>query len=210
MNMLDLGRLRIAPVQRDPFDFFIVPGFVRPDALLALAEDFPRIDSAGSFPADAIPAGPSFLDLLRQLQAPAVADAVGEKLGIDLGSRPRLLTVRGRCQARDGAIHTDSRTKLVTVLIYLNRDWAQGGGRLRLLRSADDIEDYAAEVPPDAGTLLAFRRSERSWHGHLPFVGERRSLQLNWLTSEGVLRRERVRHAVSAALKRILPFGSSR
>ena len=45
------------------------------------------------------------------------------------------------------------------------------------------------EVPPTEGTLLAFRRSNNSWHGHKPFSGLRRVIQFNWVTSEAVVRR---------------------
>ena len=50
-----------------------------------------------------------------------------------------------------------------------------------MLRSKTDIEDYAAEVPPIGGTMLAFLRTDHSWHGHTRFVGERRMVQLNYL-----------------------------
>jgi len=30
------------------------------------------------------------------------------------------------------------------------------------------------EVPPSDGTLVAFKRSDNSWHGHKPFSGKRR------------------------------------
>ena len=50
-----------------------------------------------------------------------------------------------------------------------------------MLRSSSDIEDYAAEVPPLGGTVLAFRRTDTSYHGHKPFVGERRMVQMNYL-----------------------------
>ena len=33
--------------------------------------------------------------------------------------------------------------------------------------------------------MLAFKRSNNSWHGHEPFAGERRVIQFNWLTSQG-------------------------
>ena len=89
--------------------------------------------------------------------------------------------MRGRCERSDGNIHTDHWSKVVTVLIYPNEQWADAGGRLRLLRSADDLEDYAAEVSPIDGTLLAFRRSDRSYHGHARFDGERRIIQISWL-----------------------------
>ena len=49
-----------------------------------------------------------------------------------------------------------------------------------MVRSATDLEDYAAEVVPAGGALLAFRRTDHSFHGHKPFVGERRILQLSY------------------------------
>ena len=99
--------------------------------------------------------------------------------------------------------HQDSTEKIVTVLVYMNPDWEESGGRLRVLRSDRDLEDYAAEVPPAEGTLLAFRRSDTSHHGHKPFEGQRRVLQLNWVTSDKFARRERRRHAISAFFKRL-------
>ena len=71
-----------------------------------------------------------------------------------------MITVRGRSDGKDGRIHTDSATKIITLLLYLNPSW-EAAGRLRLLRGPDDLDDYAAEVPPLAGTMLAFRRSDR-------------------------------------------------
>jgi Rps23 Pro-64 3,4-dihydroxylase Tpa1-like proline 4-hydroxylase len=112
--------------------------------------------------------------------------------------------VRGRCDARDGKIHTDSTSKIITVLIYMNESWEQSGGRLRLLRSATDLNEVITEVPPIAGTLLAFRRSDNFWHGHEPFAGERRVIQFNWLTSEGNRQIAMLRHHASAAFKRVL------
>ena len=69
---------------------------------------------------------------------------------------------------------------MITVLFYFNQHWPHAGGRLRLLRSATDMEDYAAESVPEGGAMLAFRRTDHSWHGHKPYVGERRILQLSY------------------------------
>ena len=118
-----------------------------------------------------------------------------------------MVTLRGRSRAKDGRIHTDSSSKIITALIYMNANWESDSGRLRLLRGPDDIEDYLAEIPPQRGTLLAFRCSENAYHGHKPFVGERRSVQLNWLTDEAVLKRELSRHGFSALIKKLSPFG---
>lgn len=208
MAALDLDALRATPLAREPYDHVIIPAFVRSDALDPLVRDYPRIERAGSFPAAELEYGPAFGALLDELESAALRDAMAEKFGVDLTGRPSLVTVRGRCQAKDGQIHTDSKDKIITVLIYLNAAWEMDGGRLRILRCGDDLDDVAAEVPPIAGTLLAFRRSERSFHGHRPFVGERRVVQLNWLTSAAVARREELRHRVSAFAKKLNPFAA--
>lgn len=205
---LDLDRFEATPLQRAPFDFLIIPGFLKPETLPAIERDFPRITSGGSFPASSLSCGPSFKDLLDELQGPAVTAAFQAKFDIDLSGRPTMVTLRGQSRAKDGAIHTDSRTKMVTALIYLNSAWESDGGRLRMLNGPDDLEDYAAEVPPEAGTLVAFRCTPEAWHGHKPFVGQRRSIQLNWLTDDSVLKRELKRHAFSAWTKKLLRFGA--
>lgn len=204
---LDLERFEATPLQRAPFDFLIVPAFLKRAALPAVERDFPPIDRGGSFPATSVRCGPAFSALLEELQGPAVTAAFAAKFGLDLAGRPTMVTLRGQSREKDGAIHTDSKTKLVTALIYLNSEWESDGGRLRMLNGPDDIEDYVAEVPPEAGTLVAFRCAENAWHGHKPFVGQRRSIQLNWLTDAGVLKRELRRHAFSAWTKKLLRFG---
>lgn len=141
------------------------------------------------------------------MTGPALRRAVEEKFGLDLGNRPTMVTVRGRSDGKDGRIHTDSESKIITLLLYLNLAWECSEGRLRLLRGPDDIDDYAREVVPLAGTMLAFRRSARSFHGHRPHVGERRIVQLNWVTEPAVVRRELNRHRWSARWKALNPFG---
>src|SRR5690606_21400098 len=160
----------------------------------------------GSFPLKSLRYGAGFGALVQALISAPVAELLSEKLGVDIEGRPTMVTVRGRTGPRDGFIHTDSATKIVTMLVYLNEPWEAKGGRLRLLRSAADLDDYAAEVPPERGAMLAFRRSDRSFHGHEPFSGERRSLQINWMTDRAVMRREELRHRVSARLKQLSPF----
>jgi hypothetical protein len=206
MSALDLDALRATPLERDPYDFIIVPGLVKGSAIDAINRDFPRVDGPGLFPVDELEPGPAFQALLEELDGPEFEAAMAEKFGVALEGLPTMFTVRGRCRERDGKIHTDTESKVVTVLIYLNRDWSADGGRLRVLRGPDDLDDMVAEVPPLAGTLLAFRRSERSWHGHAPFAGERRAIQMNWVTAQKWVDREVRRHRMSARLKRLNPF----
>jgi hypothetical protein len=126
--------------------------------------DYPKIPTSGSFPVDQVVFGPAFQTLLNELSSDAFREAFEDKFGIDLSGRPTITTVRSRCGVGDGKIHTDSVTKIITVLIYMNAGWDQPGGRLRLLRSSDDLNDIIVEVPPIAGTLLAFKRSNNSSH----------------------------------------------
>ncbi|MSP84188.1 MAG: 2OG-Fe(II) oxygenase [Alphaproteobacteria bacterium] len=201
MAALDLDRLAAAPLVRDPFDFVIVPGFVRREVLPALAQHFPTIARPGSYPAAGLVHRPAFRAFLAELADPAFGRALGDKLGLDLAAYPTMVTVRGRARARDGRIHTDTEDKIASALVYLNGPWRTPGGRLRLLYDSRDLDRFAAEVPPDDGTLVAFRRSERSFHGHKPFVGPRRVVQINWLRDARVVVRETARHRITARLK---------
>jgi SM-20-related protein len=204
MSAIDLAAFLATPLVREPFDHLIVPGFIKPEAWPAVQVDFPEIDRPGSFPLSETSFFPAFRALINELEGTQMRLAFQEKFDLDLGGRPTMVTVRGQCQQSDGRIHTDAATKIITVLIYMNSCWEPEGGRLRLLRSADDLDDFVVEVPPEEGTLLAFRRSDNSWHGHKPFVGPRRVIQLNWVADERVVRREIRRHRVSARFKRML------
>jgi hypothetical protein len=199
--------LRTAPLERDPFDFVVVEDFIYRSALPAIITDFPAVRGSGSYPVDGLEYGAAFAGLVAALTGPELSQAVAEKFSVDLAGRPTLLTVRANSDGKDGRIHTDSATKIVTLLLYLNPTWEAPEGRLRLLRGPADLDDYAREVAPLGGAMLAFRRSERSFHGHRPHVGERRALQLNWVTDMAVVRRELGRHRWSARLKSWTPFG---
>jgi SM-20-related protein len=203
-DYLRLEALRATPLVREPFEHLVVPGFVSEVGLTAINADYPKISSPGSFPTDQLVFGASFKAFLDELEGDRFRETFEEKFGLDLTGRPTITTVRGRCDPGDGKIHTDSKTKIITVLIYMNPSWEQAGGRLRLLRSANDLNDIITEVPPVAGTLLAFKRSNNSWHGHEPFDGERRVIQFNWLTSEGNRQIAMLRHHTSASFKRML------
>ena len=187
----------------------VVEDFVNRSLLPALSTDFPSVRGSGSYPVESLEYGPAFGGLVAELIGPALTCAISIKFGVDLTDRPTLLTVRGVSDGTDGRIHTDSETKIITLLLYMNPVWTAAEGRLRLLRGPGDLDDCAREVAPLAGTMLAFRRSSRSFHGHRPHVGPRRALQLNWVTNHSVVRRELGRHRWSARLKALNPFGAA-
>ncbi len=203
-QIFDLEAFRAAPLEREPFEYLVLREFVKPEALCRINSDYPRIMRTGSFPLDSVKFGPGFQAMVNALESEEFRKAFEEKFGVDLSGRPSTITVRGRCGARDGKIHNDSTSKIITVLLYMNPDWDDAGGRLRLLRSRDDIDDVAVEVPPSDGTLVAFLRSDRSWHGHLPFEGERRVIQFNWVNDSSNQRLALFRHRLSASVKHLL------
>lgn len=207
-DILDLDAFRAAPLVQEPYEHLILPRFVKPEALRRLNSDYPEIEQTGSFPLDSLKFGAGFRALVDALESAEFRKAFERKFGVDLTDRPTTITVRGRCGSRDGNIHCDSSSKIITVLLYLNPDWGDSGGRLRLLRSRNDINDFAAEVPPSGGTLVAFLRSDHSWHGHVPFHGERRVVQFNWVNDTSNRRLAIFRHRLSASVKHI--FGAFR
>jgi hypothetical protein len=206
MSLIDIGAFRSVPLSAEPFPHAVVPNFIRPHSMPAVIADYPDVSQGGSFPVNALTYGPAFAQLCQELTGELLHAAFEEKFDVDLSERPTTLTVRGWCRARDGRIHTDSKSKLITVLIYVHGSWTASGGRLRLLRSPDDLGNYALEVAPEHGTLVCFRNSSTAWHGHEPYEGKRRVLQLNWVTDERSARGVARRHGLSSLLKRMNPF----
>jgi hypothetical protein len=193
--MLDCAALR------EPFPHFVTPHALSPRDVDQAIRDFPRIDMGGLFLPETFRYGRAFAKLLKELEGPQVRRIVEEKLGVDLEGRPTMIT--RNCQARDGRIHADATFMLATVLLYLNESWADMGGRLRVLRSGIDIEDYAAEVAPEGGLAFCFKVQPNSWHGHKPFVGRRRYVMLNYCVDQESRDREIARHRWSNRVKKV-------
>lgn len=205
--MINLDAITRAETAVEPFQFFAASSVLSKSDLAAIAGDFPRIEKPGIFPLSELEYGPAFARLIEDIRSPELAKAVGEKYGVDLTGLPVMITVRGQAQSKDGRIHTDTEDKVVTCLLYLNDDsWDNSGGRLRLLRSGDNLDDYLVEIPPNGGAFASFKVAKNSWHGHKPFVGQRRYVMFNWVKSEAALTRQLGRHKFSARVKKLIPF----
>ncbi|MGA9340710.1 MAG: 2OG-Fe(II) oxygenase [Rhodanobacteraceae bacterium] len=206
--LLDATRLGGADtlVRREPFPFLIASGQLADRDRADLAADFPHYGSAGFFPYEPADCGPRIQQLVEELAAPQFADALGSRLGIpNLGAYPSLVTICRSLNRRHGTIHTDSRAKIATALLYLNEDWpASSEGCLRFLARVDSIDDVVApEVRPLYGNLVAFKRGDNSFHGHLPSARERRVIQIAWLTSEDEKSRKTRRGKGSRLFKKL-------
>ena len=205
MGHLRIEKLRAAKLETDPFEYVVVPAFLNAASLKRINTTFPAIAKGGSYPIGSLESCSVINEVIDELDGPEFQRAIAEKFGIDLTGKPKMYSLRAWAGAKDGQIHTDSKDKIITVLLYLNESWPHEGGRLRLLRNGTDLENFVTEVSPDNGTLLVFRRADNSWHGHHPFEGQRRTLQMNWMTSEGSKGFHSIRHKLSAAIKKLTP-----
>lgn len=199
-----------ASLHREPFAFLVAHGVLADADCQRLADDFPTYPSAGFFPHDTADCGPSVNALVEEMSSQAFADRIGAKLGIDqLSQYPTLVTLCRLLNLRHGTIHTDSRSKVATALIYLNETWADEnvGGSLRFLSKIDDIDAMLVpEIKPLFGNFVVFRRADNSFHGHLPHEGERRVIQVAWLTSVEEKLRKTQRGKFSRLFKKL--FGA--
>lgn len=208
---LDFSAIASTDVTSAPYPHFVVSQSMSPQAVADAIADYPSIDMAGVFPIDTVQGGPAFRQLIADFQSPQLRAIIGEKFGMDLSNHDTMITVRACCRGTDGKIHTDSTFKKATLLLYLNEpEWPHDGGHLRILRTGDNLEDYAAEVPPNGGTLVAFKCVDNAWHGHKPYEGTRRYVMVNFVEDKGALKRELSRHRFTAGLKkfkRLFGFG---
>lgn len=206
---LDASRLNGSDVQinQEQFPFFFVKDILSLDLNPRLKKDFPSMKGAGYLPYERHDCGESINTLIDQFLSPEFANAIGDNLGIpNLSQYPTYVSICQTLNKRHGTIHTDGKAKVATALLYLNDNWDTAGkGCLRFLRKIDDINTtIVPEIPPVYGTLAAFKRTDNSFHGHLPFEGERRVIQVAWLVSAEDQARKAKRGKLSHAIKNLL------
>ena len=207
--MIDFAALERAETYERPFRFMTAFGAVTTEDARAIRRDYPAIAAPGYHPLASLDARGAFAALVEDLNSRRLAEILSDKLKLALGDKPRMITVRKLSKAGDGRIHNDSVSKISTMLIYLNETWPEGaGGAIRALNGPDDMDDFAVEVPPTAGAVFAFARSEASWHGHPSFAGERYVVQTTFLQSADALERKERMGALQLALKKLNIFGA--
>ncbi len=204
LTMLDEAAIAAAPLQRDPYDFAFVESALPPALKTSVLDDAPDIPDRGSYALPDLRYGPRFAAVVRDLLSPRFRSVVERKFDMDLSPYPPAIVMMGNTTGHynEGHAHPDSKHKIVTVLLGFSREWPYERGRLRVLRS-EDREDYAFEFAPEFGRMLMFRVCDHSWHGFLPQKGQRMSLQLCYVDSEWYVRKEYLRHSVSAFAKSV-------
>ena len=104
LSMVDLERFRNTPLTREPFEFLIVPEFVKAEARTSIEKDYPEVARPGSFPLREVTYGPAFAKLIEEMRSDEFREAFEKKFNVDLINRPDMITVRGRCSEKDGKI----------------------------------------------------------------------------------------------------------
>ena len=132
MPHLNMSALRAAKVETEPYLYTIVPGFLGDASVKRVNATYPNIEKGGSYPIETLEANMAIKDVIAELDSSEFEDVISEKFGINLAGRPKMYSLRGYTRAKDGQIHTDSKDKIITVLLYLNDNWQQPGGRLRI------------------------------------------------------------------------------
>ena len=208
MQLLDKNQLNLAKVDDNFFPYFHVENalthFLNSSDLV---KDFPDIDSGGSFPSDNLKEG-DLKKLVEELEGDEFKAILENKLGVDLKDAEVITTLRGFSRFKDGKIHTDSQSKIVTVLLYLNKNWDNEIGNLRLLKKNNDLDNYIQEISSEYGNLVAFKVTDNCWHGFMPFEGKRLSIQLNYIYPKS-LNLHKIRHKLSASFKKLISGSSN-
>ena len=202
MNIINSEALEKVAVTKSPYPYFGIEASLNSEYKQALLHDFPELSKGGSFPLDSIDTKDSISILADELCSDEFRELIANKFDVDLSDKPIIITARGYSRLRDGQSHTDSKTKLITVLLYLNDEWEPPTGRLRVLNS-NNVDDYVTEFSSSFGQMIAFKITENCWHGYKPFEGKRQSLQINYLVDEKYNKHHIYRHKISAAFKKL-------
>ncbi len=200
-NVLKLDALAASTLKTDPYPYFTVERAIDAGHINDIITGFPAINDGGSYNIDDVEMSPAFRGLIDSIDTPAFRRIICDKFDVAVMDLPMMITLRGYSRKKDGRIHTDSKTKVATILIYLNEDWQAETGKLRVLRSADNMDDFVEEISPGPGSLMAFKVTDNCWHGYPSFEGKRQSIQINFLTSEAAGNKHRFFHRLSARLK---------
>ena len=203
MKLLDKNKISDAAVNIEYFPFFHIENvFSSATDQDKLVKDFPEIKSGGSYPTEQLEEG-LIKELVNELEGTEFKEILESKFEVNLESSEVVTTLRGHSRSKDGKIHTDSKSKILTILLYLNPNWKNDEGNLKLLKQNNSLDNFIKEISSEYGNLVAFKVTDNCWHGFEPFEGKRLSIQLNYIYPEA-LSSHNFRHKISAFLKKLI------
>lgn len=200
--IINYDAISAAPVAESPYPHMGIDNVFNKEHHKALLADFPKIDKGGSFPLEPGTTNGTFGHLVEEIYSDQFRQALAKKFAVNLQDKPIIVTARGFSRAKDGKVHTDSKTKLITILLYVNDGWDSANGRLRILNSGN-LDDVKTEFSSSIGQMIAFKVTDNCWHGYHSYEGQRQSLQINYLVEEKYTSHHVYRHKMSAFFKKL-------
>ena len=117
MKLISKDRLSKAIVNTESFPFFHVENvFLENINEELIINDFPDIADGGSFHVKDKPSGDNIYQLVKELESDEFREILEAKFNLALNNAKVVTTLRGYSRKKDGKIHTDSKTKIVTLL----------------------------------------------------------------------------------------------
>ena len=195
--------------EADPFPHVIFDGLLRPDAAVALEQEFPRPDhliwkhhlhlNSHKFACNRLETMPQlFREVLEELNSRPVVEALERLTGIpdlrpdaDLEGGGLHQIVRGGFLKVHADFNYHPRTRFhrrLNLLVYLNRDWLESwNGNLELWDPG--MSRCAKSIRPQLNRCVIFATTDLAYHGHprplcCPETATRKSLALYYYTAD--------------------------
>ena len=84
MAYCDFDALERTPLERDPFEYIVVPEFLHADRFKEVLGDYPQVPGPGSHPPAELNIRGHFKSLIDELRGPQFQAAIERKFDIDL------------------------------------------------------------------------------------------------------------------------------
>lgn len=190
--------------QKDPFDHWVFDGVWESSILLAAYREiitqinqWQKFDNENEFKfacSEWSQFGYVTQQILSIMKSEVFCNTLSEITGIPgltaslFGGGAHVIRPKGHLGTHvDFNRGADGSYRRLNCLLYLNDDWTEeDGGHLELRKNAFDPEPTVS-VLPTLNTMVLFRTSEHSWHGHpkpLPGPKPRVSLACYYYTDE--------------------------
>ncbi len=153
--MLNEAAIAAAELRRDPYDFVYAEQVINPALKKEVLADAPVIPDRGSYALTSLRYGPKFAACMQDLLSMRFRRLVEKKFDMDLSKRYPSIVMMGNTTGHynEGYAHTDSKHKIITILLGFSEEWPYEKGRLRVLRSSNR-DDYAFEFAPEYGQYV--------------------------------------------------------
>ena len=92
MSYFNYAALDAVTVNRDPFDYLVVPEFLTAEGLAAANRDYPEISTAGNKDLEALRYGPGFRAVIDELNSPDFTGRIAGKFGVNLNNAVTTIT----------------------------------------------------------------------------------------------------------------------